>query len=122
MTSERRLSNRFECLWPATLLYDGEWHECFIINISIGGAKLECFRNRVEEPSFDPEERDEVILNLGPYGQYNGLVVWLHDKCYGLSFTHPPENVRQQALGRILNYIDSCATEWLSVLHSTNID
>jgi len=68
-----------------------EWHECRIVNISAGGAKLR------SECRF--EAGAEVQLNIGQWGQFSGTVVWQHSEELGVKFTHDPAEIADVIMG-----------------------
>lgn len=76
----------------AARIHDGEeWHECRIVNISLGGAKLRTGRR------IDPGAT--VLLDIERFGRFSGTVVWRHSEELGITFTHNPDEVADMVMG-----------------------
>jgi len=71
-----------------------EWHDCRIVNISAGGAKL-----RIERRF---EQGADVQLHIGQLGQFSGTVVWQHSEELGVKFTHDPAEMADVIMGLAL--------------------
>lgn len=64
----------------AEIMIDGIWHNCRIINISTGGAKLQM--------DLHLGCGIAASLQIGKFGQFNSTVVWRHKEEVGVRFAH----------------------------------
>lgn len=79
-TQYQRQDTRESILTQAKLMADGEWHNCKIINISTGGAKLQIDRRFNHGMA--------VALQIGEFGQFSATVAWQQGAELGVKFTH----------------------------------
>ncbi|MFA6316976.1 MAG: PilZ domain-containing protein [Elusimicrobiota bacterium] len=101
--AERRIHGRKPIRHPAKLRVHqehhlkarleegGTWHDCLILNISPGGAKVS-----VEGPASDAKV---VHLEIGRFGRFGAEVVWRAGSELGLRFTHDPAEMTEVVLG-----------------------
>ena len=79
-TEYKRKDTRESILTQARIMADGGWHNCRILNISTGGAKLQiALRIDLGAP---------VSLQIGEFGQFSATVAWQQDTEIGVKFTH----------------------------------
>lgn len=95
MRSTREVDNREhgrrDVLVDARILYGEGWHDCRIVNISVGGAKL-LIGHRLDPGAV-------VLLHIGNFGQFSGTVVWQHAEELGVKFTHDPADIADVVMG-----------------------
>ncbi|MBI5884240.1 MAG: PilZ domain-containing protein [Elusimicrobia bacterium] len=73
---------------------DGTWHDCLIVNISPGGAKVST------DKRFG--QAKNVRLRIGKFGSFGGEIVWRSDSELGLRFTHDPQEMNEVIVGLAL--------------------
>ena len=76
----KRKDTRESILSKAKIMVDGDWHNCRILNISTGGAKLQIDRHI--------DRGIEVLLRIGQFGQFSATVAWQQSGEIGVKFTH----------------------------------
>lgn len=76
----KRKDTRETILTEAKILIDGGWHNCRILNISTGGAKLKMDRHT--------NHGIAVSLQIGKFGQFSAVVAWQQSGELGVKFTH----------------------------------
>ena len=76
----QRKDTRETILTQARIMADGDWHNCRILNISTGGAKLQIDR-RISHGT-------PISLQIGEFGQFGATVAWQQDTEVGVKFTH----------------------------------
>ena len=64
------------------LLCDGVWQACEVVNLSAGGARLRVLG------IYCPGQ--ELCLEIGPCGQFPGVVAWVRGEEIGLRFSCDP--------------------------------
>ena len=79
-TEHKRKDTRETILTKAKVMVDGDWHNCRVLNISTGGAKLQIDR-RIEHGTL-------VSLQIGEFGQFGATIAWQQDTEIGVKFTH----------------------------------
>ncbi len=79
-TEYKRKDTRESILTQARIMVDGDWHNCRILNISTGGAKLQ-IDGRIGHGT-------PVSLQIGEFGQFGATVAWQQDAEIGVKFTH----------------------------------
>jgi hypothetical protein len=75
----------------AEIMIDGDWHNCAILNISTGGAKL-----RIDQ------HIDVGILGLlkiGNFGQFRTIFVWRQRDEIGVEFAHDASEMAAVIMG-----------------------
>ncbi len=75
---ERRKHRRKKCLLPAQLITNLGAHDCRVLDLSQGGAKV--------ETSAIVTADQAVTLVVKPFGTFTGLVAWRADGCLGMKF------------------------------------
>ena len=75
---ERRKYRRKKCLLPAQLITNLGAHDCRVLDLSQGGAKVET--SAIVTPN------QAVTLVVKPIGTFTGLVAWRTDRCLGMKF------------------------------------
>lgn len=75
----------------ATIMVDEGWYECRILNISIGGAKLQTNQSLGHGMA--------VVLQIGNFGQYNAIVAWQQEREFGVNFSHNAEEMADVIMG-----------------------
>lgn len=90
---ERRKHRRKKCLLPAQLITNLGAHDCRVLDLSQGGAKVET--SAVVTPD------QAVTLVVKPIGTFTGLVAWRADRCLGMQFLtqHGTTTLRTASLG-----------------------
>lgn len=76
----KRKDTRESILTEAKIMVDGDWHNCRILNISTGGAKLQIDR-RISHGMA-------VSLQIGKFGQFSAIIAWQQSGEVGVKFTH----------------------------------
>ncbi|MDO8464840.1 MAG: PilZ domain-containing protein [Gallionella sp.] len=76
----KRKDTRESILTQARIMVGGDWHNCRILNISTGGAKLQIDRHI--------NHGTPVSLQIGEFGQFNVTVAWQQSTEVGVKFTH----------------------------------
>lgn len=76
--SERRKYTRKKALLPAKLATEGGVFECFVLDLSRGGAKVEI--------KDELAQGQVVTLILDPLGTFNGIVAWQRGGYLGVQF------------------------------------
>jgi CRP/FNR family transcriptional regulator, cyclic AMP receptor protein len=76
--SERRKYPRKKALLPAKLATEGGVFECFVLDLSRGGAKVE-IKDEIAQGQV-------VTLILDPLGTFNGIVAWQRGGYLGVQF------------------------------------
>lgn len=76
----KRKDTRETILSKAKILVDGDWHDCRILNISTGGAKLQI--------GHHISHGIAVALQIGDFGQFGATVAWQQSGEVGVKFTH----------------------------------
>lgn len=87
----RRGHPRRSRMVEARVMEDGKWHECRILNISAGGAKLSV--------GCDFTRGAPVVLEIGQFGQYRGSVIWANGQELGIKFGHDPAEMAEVVIG-----------------------
>src|SRR5690348_2804395 len=75
---ERRKYRRKKCLLPAQLITNLGTHDCRVLDLSQGGAKVET--SAIVTPN------QAVTLVVKPIGTFTGLVAWRAERCLGMKF------------------------------------
>jgi len=86
-----REHERRTILVEARILDGEEWHDCRIVNISVGGAKLLIGRQFNHGTS--------VLLHIGNFGRFSGTAVWQNSEELGVKFTHDPAEIAEVVMG-----------------------
>lgn len=89
--SNTREHERRIVLVEARVMEDGQWHDCRIVNISAGGAKLLIGRQLGDGAA--------VRLHIGQFGQFGATVTWQRDGEMGVRFTHDPAEMADLVMG-----------------------
>ena len=76
----KRKNARESTRTQARIMVDGNWHDCRIVNISTGGAKLQI--------GWRMSHGIAVVLQIGSFGQFDATVAWQQDGEMGVRFTH----------------------------------
>ena len=87
----KRRHERTAVTADASLWHDDSWSGCRIINISMGGAKL-----NIDLPL---RAGHAVRLKIGSFGDFNGVVTWSGCQEVGIRFTQDPSEVAAMVLG-----------------------
>ncbi len=75
-------------LWSALLYCEGVIHDCAILNISAGGAKLS-IPGPISTSAL-------VTLTIFRYGDYPAQVVWQYGSLVGLRFLENPRDITRR--------------------------
>jgi hypothetical protein len=75
----------------ARILDGGQWYDCQIMNISVGGAKVRFDRRFGQGAS--------VRLEIGSLGQYGATVAWQSSEELGVRFNHDPLEMADVVMG-----------------------
>jgi len=87
----KRAHDRRTILVEARIMAYGKWHDCRILNISAGGAKLQLGIQILQD--------SVVQLEIGSFGQFGGTVVWQNGEDLGIKFTHSPAEMTEVVMG-----------------------
>ncbi|MEI6305309.1 MAG: PilZ domain-containing protein [Deltaproteobacteria bacterium] len=87
----KREYDRKEVLVETRILDGKEWHDCRIINISVGGVKLRISGNF--------SQGGEVLVNIGHFGEFSGSIAWQNSEELGVRFTHNPAEIAEVVMG-----------------------
>lgn len=87
----KRKDTRETILSKAKILVGGEWHDCRILNISTGGAKLQIDRHISHGIT--------VSLQIGDFGQFSATVAWQQSGEIGVKFTHDAVEIAGVIMG-----------------------
>ena len=88
-----RRTVRKRVLWAARLEAAGRQHDCVVIDLSLGGAKLD-----VNAPLA---QGDRVTLILERFGSFRAEVAWREDGSAGLRFVEDPQRIADLIGGRL---------------------
>ncbi|HUZ75647.1 MAG TPA: PilZ domain-containing protein [Stellaceae bacterium] len=83
--ADRRRHQRVGTMWMATLQSAGSLHDCMVIDLSRGGAKLVL-------PDAQPLA-DTVELVVGGFGTFRAKRVWQRGEFAGVQFLDPPDKI-----------------------------
>lgn len=75
----------------ARIQADGDWHNCRILNISVGGAKL--------QTDHAVSHGIAVLLQIGQFGQFCATVAWQRNGELGVKFTHDAIEMESVIMG-----------------------
>jgi len=78
----RREYFRKQVLLEANIIINKKEFICEILNISAGGAKI-----RMKQT---PKIGEKVSMDIDPFGEFPGEVVWVHEKEVGIRFKNDP--------------------------------
>ena len=67
------------------------WHDCLIINLSVRGAKI-----RIDS-AF--QQGGDVLLQIGNFGEFDGVVAWHNAQDIGITFTNDPAEMADVVMG-----------------------
>ena len=99
---EARQFLRKKSLLPATLITAQGSFDCRVLNLSAGGAKVECAQSVAEAESR--------TLSVPAIGTFSGAVVWCGEGCFGMRFD--TDAARSAALsGAMLPALTPLSTE-----------
>ena len=87
----KRKDTREAILTEAKIMVDGGWHNCRILNISTGGAKLQTDRHISHGIA--------VSLQIGKFGQFGAIVAWQQGGELGVKFTHDASEIAGVIMG-----------------------
>ena len=90
-TQQTREYARQTVLVEARIQDGDEWHDCRIVNISVGGAKLQISRQLTPNAA--------VLLHIDHFGQFSGTIVWQRTEELGVKFTHNPAEIAEVVMG-----------------------
>jgi len=82
---EKRKDERQEVSLPAKITWAGGEVSCQVLNISLGGAKIEA--------QEELDKQAEIKLTLAGFGGIDGRVVWRQAKFHGLQFKGDREEI-----------------------------
>jgi len=75
-----------------TRIFDGDkWHECRIVNISVGGAKFS-----ISGPFI---QNGALLVSIGGFGEFSCVVAWQTSEGLGVKFTHNPAEIAEVVMG-----------------------
>jgi hypothetical protein len=89
--SNNREHERRDVLVEARIMDGAVWHNCRIINISVGGAKLR-IAGRFHQGEM-------VRLQIASFGVFSGVVSWQRSEEIGVKFTHDPFEMADVVMG-----------------------
>ena len=88
---DKRKYERQTVLVEAKIQDGRAWHDCRIVNISVGGAKLRINRQFITGAA--------VLLHIGHFDQFSGTVVWQQTDEMGVKFTHDTTEIAEVVMG-----------------------
>ena len=75
-----------------TRIFDGEeWHDCKIVNISVGGAKLSISNTFIQSGN--------TLVSIGGFGEFGVMIAWQNSEQLGIKFTHNPAEIAEVVMG-----------------------
>jgi PilZ domain-containing protein len=74
----RRSHSRHETCWFGHLMIGAEQRECYVYNVSLGGAKLLVFG------AFEAQER--AVLSVAQFGDFQCALRWVDGQFVGVKF------------------------------------
>jgi hypothetical protein len=89
--SNIREHERRDVLVEARIMDGTVWHDCRIINISVGGAKLSI--------GCEFRQGSMVRLQIASFGEFSGIVSWQRSEEVGVKFTHDPAELADVVMG-----------------------
>jgi len=87
----KRKNSRETIRFKAEIMVDGNRHNCRILNISTGGAKIEIDRHI--------NRGIGVFLQIGKFGQFRATVVWQQNREMGVKFNHDESEMASVIMG-----------------------
>ncbi len=87
---QRRAHERVASRAEVRIGTDDRWQECRLINISVGGARLQL---------AEPLAATQPILDIVGYGRFRATVAWQQGNDVGIRFDHDPEEIAQVVVG-----------------------
>lgn len=90
----RREHSRHTVQIKARIMENGQGHDCRIVNISAGGAKLLI--------NHQTNQGAAVQLEIGSFGQFNCTIVWQHGSDLGVKFNSDPAGMAEIIMGLAL--------------------
>lgn len=88
-----RRTVRKRVLWAARIEVSGRQHDCVVIDLSLGGAKLD-----LKAPVT---QGDVVTLILERFGSFRAEVAWREEGSCGLRFVEDPQRIADLIGGRL---------------------
>ena len=89
----QRRTVRKRVLWAAKIDVSGREHNCVVVDLSLGGAKLD-----LEAPVA---HGDKVTLVLDRFGAFRAEVAWREEGACGLRFIEDPQRIADLIGGRL---------------------
>jgi hypothetical protein len=87
----KRKHSRESILIKSEIMVDGDWHDCKILNISTGGAKLQAGKHI--------GHGIEIFLQIGKFGRISATVAWQNGGELGVKFTRDELEVAELLMG-----------------------
>jgi hypothetical protein len=84
---QRRANERTSSLVDGRIASKGEWHNCRIVDVSVGGARLWL--------EYVLPETNEALLEIGHFGQFRTHLAWQQGKNVGVRFAHEPAEMAE---------------------------
>ncbi len=98
-----RATVRKRVLWAARIEAAGRQYDCVVVDLSLGGAKLD-----VAAPVA---QGDAVTLILERFGSFRAEIAWRDDGSVGLRFAEDPQRIADLIGGRLpLTAVKSAAS------------
>ena len=98
-----RATVRKRVLWAARIEAAGRQYDCVVVDLSLGGAKLD-----VAAPVA---QGDAVTLILERFGSFRAEIAWRDDGSIGLRFAEDPQRIADLIGGRLpLTAVKSAAS------------
>jgi hypothetical protein len=89
--TNKRVHERRNVLVEARIMDGAAWHDCRIINISVGGAKLLIAGQFLMG--------DIVRLQIASFGEFSGVISWRRSEEVGVKFTNDPVEMADVVMG-----------------------
>jgi len=89
----QRRTVRKRVLWAARIDVGGRQHDCVVVDLSLGGAKLD-----LKAPLA---HGDKVTLMLERFGSFRAEVAWREEGSCGLRFVEDPQRIADLIGGRL---------------------
>ncbi len=103
---DTRRHERNAVLWSAKLYREGTLHDCTVLNISAGGAKVHLQRSTLLATTAI------VTLTILRYGDFQGEVMWERGDRVGLQFFQPAEQVARRLATPQAVLAPAAAMDW----------
>ena len=89
--NSRREHQRREHVIEARLMTEAQWHDCRLLDVSVGGAKV--------QHAHETPEGSSAWLEIGNFGKFRISIMWRRGEVSGIRFDHTPEEMAEVIMG-----------------------